>query len=488
MIRTGLYGRLPWVAVTVIPLLFIILCVAMIDGGPPATAAESADGFAAVRRGLQEELNAAHAERRQTTADIAAERRGLQDDIVALQRDVAAAEAELNRLEKVHDQLLAEEKRLAEAQREAIAAMDEVRGTVRTGARDLLALLESSLVSGHRPGRAEPFRELLAAGRAPRMEEIRALIAAYDDELWGSGTVERQPAAMVGLDGRRRQAEVTRIGALTAICQDDEAGLSFAVYGKEHDAFLAVSRVPWFHRRTVKRFLAGEDADVCLDFSGGATVQRLALQPTPWERLKSGGVLVWPILFIGIVALGLSVERFFFLRRVKSNTDTVMGRVTGLVAGGEWDASLELVQRRTGPVYNVLAAGLRARRSTREVLEHVFEEAIMKELPRLEKFLPTLQVLAAVAPLLGLLGTVTGMIDTFQVITIYGTGDPKMMSGGISEALVTTKLGLMVAIPIILIHTFFSRRVEAIIGDMEEKAVGLTVAIINRDNGRAEGA
>jgi biopolymer transport protein ExbB len=316
------------------------------------------------------------------------------------------------------------------------------------------------------------------------MEDIRAIIAAYDDELRAGGMVERRPAALVGLDGRRRQAEVTRIGALTAICRDVDAGLCFAVYGKEHDAFLAVSRVPWLLRRTVKRFLAGKDADVCLDFSGGASVARLALQPTPWERLKSGGVLVWPILFIGIVAVALSIERFFFLRRVKSNTDTVMGTVTGLVADGQWDEGLRLVQQRHGPVYNVLAAGLRARRSTREVLEHVFEEAIMKELPRLERFLPTLQVLAAVAPLLGLLGTVTGMIDTFQVITIFGTGDPKLMSGGISEALVTTKLGLTVAIPIILVHAFFSRRVEAIIGDMEEKAVGLTVAIINRDNGR----
>ena len=101
-------------------------------------------------------------------------------------------------------------------------------------------------------------------------------------------------------------------------------------------------------------------------------------------------------------------------------------------------------------------------------------------MPRLERFLAILAIFGAIAPLLGLLGTVTGMIDTFRVITLYGTGDPRMMSGGISEALITTELGLAVAIPIMLFHTFLSRRVDHLVGDMEEKAVALT-NIIQKD-------
>jgi biopolymer transport protein ExbB len=122
----------------------------------------------------------------------------------------------------------------------------------------------------------------------------------------------------------------------------------------------------------------------------------------------------------------------------------------------------------------VLEAGLNARNEDRETLESVLQEAILRELPRVERGLSVLAIFGAVAPLLGLLGTVTGMIDTFRVITLFGTGDPKLMSGGISEALVTTELGLAVAIPIMLMHTFLSRRVDAIVGEMEEKAVGLT--------------
>jgi len=110
-------------------------------------------------------------------------------------------------------------------------------------------------------------------------------------------------------------------------------------------------------------------------------------------------------------------------------------------------------------------------------MENALQEAILREIPPLERFLSTLGMLAAIAPLLGLLGTVTGMINTFHVITFYGTSDPRMMSGGISEALVTTMLGLCVAIPIMLCHTLLSRQVEIMISTMEEKAVAMVNTI-----------
>jgi biopolymer transport protein ExbB len=164
-----------------------------------------------------------------------------------------------------------------------------------------------------------------------------------------------------------------------------------------------------------------------------------------------------------------------FLNRVHANTDRLMGRVNELAGREDWDGCDAVLRHEEGkPVYNVLRAGLGAVNEKRDTLESVLQEAILKELPRLERLLPALNILGAVAPLLGLLGTVTGMIDTFQVITLHGSGDPRMMSGGISEALVTTMLGLSVAIPIMLAHTFLRRRLEHIVGDMEEKAVALS--------------
>jgi biopolymer transport protein ExbB len=131
------------------------------------------------------------------------------------------------------------------------------------------------------------------------------------------------------------------------------------------------------------------------------------------------------------------------------------------------------------PALRVIGRSIEAAESSKDVLEAALEEAILKEIPPMERFLATLNILAAIAPLLGLLGTVTGMISTFQVITLYGTGDPRMMSGGISEALITTQLGLAVAIPIMVVHHFLQRRVETLLSDMEEKGTAFAAAILD---------
>ncbi|MBN2333448.1 MAG: MotA/TolQ/ExbB proton channel family protein [Deltaproteobacteria bacterium] len=456
--------------------VFIIVMLSFFLAGSAAAASfeEAQQQLAAEYRQAVEEQ---HLQRR----SIAAAKKELKDQLVSQRETVARLEQGNAQLEARLDDLLHHEQELETKQQTVLAEMNELAGTVRTGARDLTALLETSLVSGTQPGRAAVPAALLADKRFPTMAEVKAITAIYFDEIQAGGRIEKTHGRFIGLDGRFTAGDIVRFGALTAIYQqDDDQQVGFAVYGKENDVLLAISKAPWAVKRCLKKYLAGTGHEVYLDFSGGTTVRQLALQPTAWERLQSGGMLIWPILLIGVIAFAISLERFFFLRRVKSNTDTVMVEVTGLIAAGQGQESLELLENRHGPVYNVLAAGLTFRHATRDVLENVLEEAIMKELPRLEKFLPTLQVLAAIAPLLGLLGTVTGMIDTFQVITIFGTGDPKMMSGGISEALVTTKLGLMVAIPIILLHTFFTRKVETVIGDMEEKAVGLTVALVNK--------
>ena len=125
----------------------------------------------------------------------------------------------------------------------------------------------------------------------------------------------------------------------------------------------------------------------------------------------------------------------------------------------------------------VVRAGLDVRHEHREVVESVLQEAVLHELPLMQRGLAMLAVIGAVAPLLGLLGTVTGMIETFRVITLHGTGDPKLMSGGISEALVTTEIGLAIAIPVMLLHTWLKRRVDHVVGDMEEQAVHLVNTI-----------
>jgi len=193
------------------------------------------------------------------------------------------------------------------------------------------------------------------------------------------------------------------------------------------------------------------------------------------DQFRQGGPLVYPIAALAVVALLLIVYKVFFLQRIHSNTDRFMTEVNAHAAQGDWRAAEDFVAtHKSSPVIEVIRAGLQARDEDRETQESILQEAILHQLPRVERGLAILAVFGAVAPLLGLLGTVTGMIDTFRVITLFGTGDPKLMSGGISEALVTTEFGLAVAIPIMLAHTFLSRRADHIVGEMEEKAVQLT--------------
>jgi biopolymer transport protein ExbB len=189
----------------------------------------------------------------------------------------------------------------------------------------------------------------------------------------------------------------------------------------------------------------------------------------------------------------LIIYKFVFLNRVHGNTDRVMSEVSRLASRGDWAGCEAVVRKHKDkkmPVIEVVADGLSARDEDRATLESVMQESILRELPRVERGLSMLAVFGAVAPLLGLLGTVTGMIETFRVITLYGTGDPRLMSSGISEALITTELGLAVAIPIMLFHTFLSRRANAIIGEMEEKAVHLSNIILKEKlhgpNGRTK--
>ena len=161
-----------------------------------------------------------------------------------------------------------------------------------------------------------------------------------------------------------------------------------------------------------------------------------------------------------------------------------MKNIKELILKDNFDGCRKLCSQYAGkPLARAISAGLEFKDRNREDMENALQEAILREIPPLEKFLSTLGMLAAIAPLLGLLGTVTGMINTFHVITFYGTSDPRMMSGGISEALVTTMLGLSVAIPIMLCHTILSRKVETMISTMEEKAVAFVNAVLLTKNG-----
>ena len=191
------------------------------------------------------------------------------------------------------------------------------------------------------------------------------------------------------------------------------------------------------------------------------------------EIIKSGGILMWPIILCSILALAISAERFWTLRREQIVPTGLLNRVWGWMKNDALGQSHLRELRESSPLGRVLAAGLVNARHGRDLMKESIQEAASVEIHLMEKYLNALGTIAAVSPLLGLLGTVFGMIEVFNQIMLQGTGNTGAFAGGISEALVTTAAGLIVAIPALVSHRILLRRVDEIVVFMEQEATKL---------------
>lgn len=230
-----------------------------------------------------------------------------------------------------------------------------------------------------------------------------------------------------------------------------------------------------------QRLLEGETLDLVPVYlqRPGDKGRKAAKKQSFMSSLKAGGIIAWIILLMGLFALILALERVITLTAASTSSRKLIREVFSIAEKGKLE-KVESLPKRRGALGRVLNVVLKNREASRERLDELAAEAVLKEAPRLERFLSILGAVAAVAPLLGLLGTVSGMISTFRVITEYGTGDPRMLSGGISEALITTEFGLAVAIPVLLIHTLLSRWGERINEGLQTHALSL-INLLKKD-------
>lgn len=207
-------------------------------------------------------------------------------------------------------------------------------------------------------------------------------------------------------------------------------------------------------------------------------------EKTALQVIQSGGIIAWVIVGLGAVVALMMLLRALLLALNATNTTKLVDRVTPHVADGDIEGAVAICNKARNAPGRVLRTTLRNLHRTREHLDDIISESILQEQPVLDRFGAAILVIAAVAPLLGLLGTVTGMISTFDVITEFGTGNPKLLSGGISEALVTTQLGLIVAIPSLLVGNLLSGWAEGIKDDMDKAALRVTNVAEGREGGR----
>lgn len=192
-----------------------------------------------------------------------------------------------------------------------------------------------------------------------------------------------------------------------------------------------------------------------------------------WEIIQSGGILMWPLILCSVLAVAISAERFWTLRRNQIAPADLLSRVWGWMKKDQMNAARLRELRESSPLGRVLAAGLINARHGRDLMKESIQEAASVEIHYMERYLNALGTIAAVSPLIGLLGTVFGMIEVFNQIVLQGTGNAGAFAGGISEALITTAAGLMVAIPALVAHRILIRRVEEIVVFMEQEATKL---------------
>ena len=196
-----------------------------------------------------------------------------------------------------------------------------------------------------------------------------------------------------------------------------------------------------------------------------------------FELIQSGGWLMFPIIFCSIMAMGIVGERFWTLRKNKILPPEMVSQVWTLAKAKKLDAMTLKHLKDSSPLGTILATGLMSRSLGREVMKESIAESGRQVAHKLERFLNTLGTIATIAPLLGLLGTVLGMIKVFAAIVSHGVGDPTILAGGISEALITTAAGLSVAIPCVIFHRYFEGLVDAYVINMEEESVKLIEVI-----------
>ena len=377
---------------------------------------------------------------------------------------ITQEEAENARLEGVFDanrQLLTE--RRAQL-REVRANLNELLGTIQGVAGDFRGVFENSLVSAQYPGREEFLDTFIARVASDteqvRVDEIERFWFYMQQELVESGRVVRYQGTVGLPSGEQETRTITRVGSFNAIANGDYLSYTGAVghlqvLPRQPNADI-VGRATTLENAQSGIYRVGIDPTGAL---GGSLMANLINFPTAAEQVRdNSGTIGFAIIGLGIIGVLVGLLRSFILTLVSA-------KVSAQIKSGK--------ANKNNPLGRVLLVAESNPNVDTETLELKLGEAILQETPALERLLTMIKIISTIAPLMGLLGTVTGMIQVFQQITVYGAGDPTIMAGGISMALMTTVLGIVAAIPCILMHAWVKSKSDRIIHVLEEQATGI---------------
>ncbi|WP_442792788.1 MotA/TolQ/ExbB proton channel family protein [Pseudoalteromonas sp. T1lg88] len=349
---------------------------------------------------------------------------------------------------------------LSDTLQNRMGTLKELFGVLQQVAGDSSNKFATSVVSAELQGRDvfmdELAQQMGSTSKLASIEDIEQVWFELQREMTEQGKVSRFNTEVIVAGGAKENKEVLRVGAFNLVADG-----KYLEYNNVTNTLSELTRQPVArYTSSAAELQQSKDGFVqfALDPTGGSILGLLVQAPDTEERVHQGGTVGYVILAVGALALIIALERFISL----------------MLIGGKIRRQLkDKVARDDNPLGRVMKVKDQYPDVAHDTLELKLSEAILREMPKITRNLTLIKIISVVAPLLGLLGTVTGMINTFQAITLFGTGDPKLMAGGISQALVTTVLGLVVAIPTVFLYTLLNTRSKNLLLILQEQSAGL---------------
>ncbi|MFD2166306.1 MotA/TolQ/ExbB proton channel family protein [Thalassotalea euphylliae] len=391
------------------------------------------------------------------------------DKQALLNKAKAELKAQQDRNARLTKEYAANEITLAQKEQEldnAKGTLGEMFGVSRSAAADAYGMISTSIVSAQYPGRGEALNRIANSKEIPGLPDLEELWFALQTEMTESGKVAQFQTEVTNLDGTKSQETVTRIGTFNLVSSN-----GYLTYNDELGQVQPLAKQPaGYISGTASEFFTTSSGytGVYLDPSRGAILALETRKRTLMEFYHQGAEVGYAITVLLIIGLLIALERMVVLTAI----------------GSKIKAQTKNMDKpnSNNPLGRLLKVYQENKDTDAETLELKLDEQILRETPVVDRGINIIKMFAAIAPLMGLLGTVIGMIMTFQTITLFGTGDPKLMAGNISLALVTTALGLIAALPLILVHSIVAGKAKSVLHKLDEQAAGLIAEIAEKES------
>lgn len=435
-----------------------------------------------VQEGAAADLKQAIQELSAARQEVESERLPMAKRLAELEQRLVERRAELSKAQRLQENQLVELNALkveAKRQSDAVKFIESLLGEYSKAFRSRLSFVEepryASALASFDKAAASPD-----LSPADRFQQRSSLLVTGLQRSEGALGGEILEGKALDKQGRVLPGKVALLGPVAVFASNagDEAGVLQQELNKTDPTVVKADEKVKEACRTLAMSGAG---DLVLDPTLGNAFKLAALEESLYEKLAKGGLIMVPLLGIGLGALLVGIFKWIQLSRIQLATEADLQKVLGHLEKDEPAQALQHARTIPGLAGNLLATAVDHADEKKEYIEEILYEKLLGARAKLERGIAFLALTATTGPLMGLLGTVMGMITTFKVISSFGSGDPKTLAAGISEALICTATGMAVAIPSLLLHAFLSRKARAVIGSMEQTSVGFINGVPQKD-------